>query len=210
MSSLLFTILSSICILCSILVVLSKNPIFSILFLILCFFNVSCILFLFNFEFLPISFIVIYVGAIAVLFLFILMMINLKLAELIENQIHFWPLILCFCVVFIFELVTLFNLKFSFLNIYQTTSAIFLVDFLNNLNTNIYFSNLLFHYSNIKIVAYALFNSYLYCFLLCSFVLFLAMVGAIILTLQKKFITKNQNIYIQISKDYNNTIVHYS
>jgi NADH:ubiquinone oxidoreductase subunit 6 (subunit J) len=210
MSSLLFTLFSGICILSSIFVILSKNPIFSVLFLILCFCNVSCILFLFNFEFLPISFLVIYVGAIAVLFLFIIMMINLKLAELSENQTQFWPLIIFLCCLFVFEMLTLFRLEFPFIQIYDQSSSIFLLDFLTNFNANFNYINSMFYFSNIKMIAYALFNNYLYCFLFSGFVLLLAMVGAIVLTLQKQFVTKTQNVYIQILKDFNNTIVHYS
>jgi NADH:ubiquinone oxidoreductase subunit 6 (subunit J) len=194
----------------AIFMILSKNPIFSILFLILCFCNVSCILFLFNFEFLPISFIVIYVGAIAVLFLFILMMINLKLAELSENQTHLVPLIVFFCIIFVFELLTLFRLEFPLLKIYDYSSSIFFSDYLNNFDIGFNFINIVFYFSNLKMIAYALFNNYLFCFLLSGFVLLLAMVGAIVLTLQKRFITKAQNVYVQILKDYNNTLVHYS
>ena len=210
MSLLLFSIFSGTCIISAIFVILSKNPIFSILFLILCFCNVSCILFLFNFEFLPISFIVIYVGAIAVLFLFIIMMINLKLAELKENQTNFWPIIIFFCAMFLLELIMLFRLEFPFLKIYDQTSYLFLSDCLNNFDTGFGFINLVFYFSNVKMVAYALFNNYLYCFLLSGFVLLLAMVGAIVLTLQKQFISKTQNVYVQILKDYNKTLVHYS
>jgi len=73
------------------------------LFLILSFTNVSCLLFLFNLEFLPISFLVIYVGAIAVLFLFVLMMLNIKLAELQRNISGFLPFALLLGFTFIIE-----------------------------------------------------------------------------------------------------------
>ena len=88
----LFYIISSFSILSSFFVIISKNPIFSVLFLILSFTNVSCLFFLFNFEFLPISFLIVYVGAIAVLFLFVLMMLNIKLAELQESYNNFWAI----------------------------------------------------------------------------------------------------------------------
>ena len=61
----------------SMMVVLSRNPVFSVLFLILSFFNISALLFLLELEFLPIVFLVVYVGAVAVLFLFVLMTLNI-------------------------------------------------------------------------------------------------------------------------------------
>jgi NADH-quinone oxidoreductase subunit J len=80
-----FYLFSGFAVLSAFFVIFSKNPVFSVLFLIFTFTNVSCLLFLFNFEFLPVIFLIVYVGAIAVLFLFVLMMLNIKYAELQEN-----------------------------------------------------------------------------------------------------------------------------
>ena len=88
---LLFFIFATLSITSSIFVIISKNPIFSVLFLVLTFANVSSLLFLFDLEFLPASFIVIYVGAIGVLFLFVLMMLNIKLAELKDSYSNTLP-----------------------------------------------------------------------------------------------------------------------
>ena len=93
----------------SMMVVLSRNPVFSVLFLILSFFNISALLFLLELEFLPIVFLVVYVGAVAVLFLFVLMMLNIKLAELRENTTHYLP-IACFLFFYL-----LFRANFNFL-----------------------------------------------------------------------------------------------
>jgi NADH-quinone oxidoreductase subunit J len=101
----LFYLFAAFSILCSLFVITTKNPVFSILFLVLSFCNVSGLLFLFNFEFLPIAFLVIYVGAIAVLFLFVLMMLNIKLAELKENYFGFLPISIILSFVFIVELL---------------------------------------------------------------------------------------------------------
>jgi NADH:ubiquinone oxidoreductase subunit 6 (subunit J) len=60
----------------------SKNPMYSALFLILAFFNVSCLLFFLELEYLPIFFLIVYVGAIMVLFIFVVMMLNIRLSEL--------------------------------------------------------------------------------------------------------------------------------
>jgi NADH:ubiquinone oxidoreductase subunit 6 (subunit J) len=81
-----------------------------VLFLIFSFFNVAAVLFLFNFEFLPIAFLVIYVGAVAVLFLFVLMMLNIKLAELLETYYNVVPIGVIFGILFVYQL--LFLLRF--------------------------------------------------------------------------------------------------
>jgi len=170
----------------SIFVILSKNPVFSVLFLIFTFTNVACVLFIFNFEFLPISFIVIYVGAIAVLFLFVLIMLNVKLAELSENRSYFLPFAIIFGICFFVELLFLFRFEFIFVKIFHNSFAdVFLSDFLNVFAINASFVNLCRLFSNMQIVAFALFNDYLFCFILSGLVLLLAMVGTIALTLKK-------------------------
>ena len=101
------------------------------------------------------------------------------------------------------------QLEFPFLKIYDNDSCFFLAEHLTNFQVSFNFVNLIFYYSNLKMIAYALFNDFLFCFLLSGFILLLAMIGAIILTLQKQFITKSQNVYVQILKDHNNSLIHY-
>jgi NADH-quinone oxidoreductase subunit J len=205
----LFYIFSAFCLISTVFVIFSKNPVFSILFLIFTFFNVSCILFLFDFEFIPISFIVIYVGAIAVLFLFVLMMLNIKLTELLETSINFFPVILFIAIVFIFELASLMRLEFNLINITDYKTIFFVFDVLQTELLQFPFFDFMFIHSNITTISLALFNDYLYCFILSGFVLLLAMISAITLTLQKRFIAKQQNVYIQILREYNEALVHF-
>ena len=75
----------TILLLSSLFVLISQNPVHSVLFLILAFCNASGILFLFNAEFLGLVFIIIYVGAIAILFLFVVMMLNVKIYSSSNN-----------------------------------------------------------------------------------------------------------------------------
>jgi len=107
-----FCLFSSLALLSAILVIASKNPIYSVLFLILSFCNVSALLFLLNLEFLPITFLVVYVGAIAVLFLFVLMMLNIKLTELKSESSHFLPVACLLGIVFVLELFVMIRLEF--------------------------------------------------------------------------------------------------
>jgi NADH-quinone oxidoreductase subunit J len=206
----LFYTFSSFAILSSLFVIFTKNPVFSILFLIFTFTNVSCVLFLFNFEFLPISFLVIYVGAIAVLFLFVLMMLNIKLAELQETYSTLVPIAFIFSGVLLFELLFLFQIEFTFLNNFNEESTLFLSEFLNMSAYNFDFNNILGVHPNIKTLASAIFSDYLYAFLISAYVLLLAMIAAIVLTIKKSFVSKTQNIYVQVMADFNRTLVHYS
>ena len=86
LTSSVFHVFSSLALISGTMVIASRNPIYSVLFLILTFFNLSCLLFILNIEFLPILFLIVYVGAIAVLFLFVLIMLNIKLSELKEGM----------------------------------------------------------------------------------------------------------------------------
>ena len=82
----LFYLFSTLCILSGIMVIRSKNPVHSVLFLILVFCNASGLLILLGLDFFAMVFLVVYVGAIAVLFLFVVMMLNIKLVEINETD----------------------------------------------------------------------------------------------------------------------------
>jgi NADH-quinone oxidoreductase subunit J len=205
----LFYFFSSLAILASFFVIFTKNPVFATLFLIFTFTNVSSLLFLFNFEFLPISFLIIYVGAIAVLFLFVLMMLNIKLAELQESYITLLPVSLIFSIIFLVNLIFLLRSEFLFLYVPNADAVLFLSDLLSTASQRVNFNSLLGLNSNLKIIALAIYTDYLFAFLISSFVLLLAMVAAIILTIQKSFTSKSQNVYAQIMGDFNKTVVNY-
>jgi NADH:ubiquinone oxidoreductase subunit 6 (subunit J) len=125
-----FCLFSSLALLSAVLVVASKNPVYSVLFLILSFCNVSALLFLLNLEFLPITFLVVYVGAIAVLFLFVLMMLNIKITEMKAENVHFLPVATLLAIVFILEIFVLMRLEFLPLT-FSFVHAPFVSDFAN-------------------------------------------------------------------------------
>ena len=101
--SIVFYILSSGAIISSIMVISARNPIHSILFLVLVFFNVAGLLILVDIEFLAIMFIIIYVGAIGILFLFVVMMLNVKVTELNDSFIRYLPIGGIIGLIFLFE-----------------------------------------------------------------------------------------------------------
>lgn len=100
-------LLSFICILSGISIIITKNPIISVLFLILLFSTVACYLILLGIVFIGISYLLVYVGAVSILFLFILMLINIRVSELTSETYNNKPLatIISFIFVILFSLV---------------------------------------------------------------------------------------------------------
>ena len=203
---LLFYYFASLGIFSSIMIVLTRNPIFSVLFLILTFFNISALLFLLELEFLPIIFLVVYVGAVAILFLFVLMMLNIKIAVLKENTIHYLPVVITLISIFLFELIMVFYFEFTPLR-KQGVHIEFLDELCLNLNSSFEFYAWFCKQSNIFSVGHLLFTTFCYLFILSAFVLLLAMVGAIVLTLQKAFTSKSQKLFKQVLRRYNESIL---
>ena len=89
---LLFYIFSSIAIVSSLMLISARNPVHSVLFLVLVFCNAAGLLILLETEFLAMLFLVVYVGAIAVLFLFVVMMLNVRVTELNQSILRYIPI----------------------------------------------------------------------------------------------------------------------
>lgn len=170
---------------CGLLVFISDNPVHSVLFLILTFCNASAILFLFKVEFLALIFIIIYVGAIAVLFLFVVMMLNVK----VFSVLNFLYLPFIFLGVFILLVQIFFLVEKTFFG-YSTVISYNFENFLDTLN-------------NIDVLGQGLYNYFLICFLLAGLVLLVAMIGAIVLTLNFSSQRKNELVYRQLSRSDN-------
>jgi len=94
-------ILSLLAILCGILVIISKNPIVSVLFLIGLFFSIAGYLMMLGLNFIGFSYLLVYVGAVSILFLFILMLINVRISELLSNTNKSIPLVILIIISFI-------------------------------------------------------------------------------------------------------------
>ena len=184
MTTFLFSIVSIIIITSSLLVIISKNPIHSVLFLILVFFNTS-ILFLFsNAEFLAMVVLIVYIGAVAVLFLFVIMMLDINITKLRQTFLNYLPIGLF--VGFIILLELFYVVSQSKLNFVQTSS----ID--NNISNQIL--------DNTKIIGNILYTDYFLLFQISGIILLVAMIGAIFLTIRKREGIKKQNIYKQILK----------
>jgi len=173
---------------CGYLVSTSLNPVESVLFLILCFCNAAASLFLFNAEFLGLIFIIIYVGAIAVLFLFVIMMLNLKSQKEEDNLLQM------LFVIFVSFLAVLSTFLIG--NIFKTNSFSGLI---SQIDLNFLTDNL----NNIDIFGQILFNYYMSCFLLAGFILLIALVGSIVLTLRFSNTDDGQIVNKQLSRTEN-------
>ena len=184
MTIFLFFIVSIIIITSSLLVILSKNPIHSVLFLILVFFNTS-ILFLFsNAEFLAMILLIVNIGAVAVLFLFVVMMLDINITKQRQTFLNYLPIGLFIGFIILMELI--YVVSQSNLNFVKTNSSYI------NISNQIL--------ENTKIIGNILYTDYFLLFQLSGIILLVAMIGAIYLTLRKRKGIKKQNIYKQILK----------
>lgn len=175
---------------CALMVIISKNPVHSILYLILVFCGSSMLLISIGAEFLGIIFIIVYVGAIAVLFLFVIMMLNIKIMELNENLIPYLPLSLIIFIVI-------------FIQVYAYT------DFIYVSNTTIDYINwalLLNKTQNLALIGELLYTTYFHYFLIVSLILLLAMIGSIVLTLNHTKFALRQKIYEQNIRNWKTTV----
>jgi len=188
-------------------VISSTNPVYGVLSLIVCFFNATTLLLSLGIEFVPVSFIIIYVGAIAVLFVFVLMMLNIKAAELKQNSLMLVPVIVTLGFVFWLQLFVLFNTDFNILttNFFNLS---FFVEFSSSYNISKFLS-WLFLPQNIASLGQMLFGVNSFEFLLTSLILFVAMVSSIALTLDKQFSAKTQKTLFQILTHQSDVIQSY-
>jgi len=207
MDNIFLFILSSLILLNAIMIITNKNPVHSILFLILVFTLTTGLLIALGVEFIAVLFLVVYVGAITVLFLFVVMMLNVKIVELNERFLKYLPIGLFVGIIFFLEIIYLINDNLSQRNL---SLNVFYDNFYSELiknyftSSNNYFEVVSFY--NIEQIANVLYTKYVYLFLLGGIVLLIAMIGAIILTLNQKHENKKQDYYIQTTRNLNESI----
>lgn len=202
-SIIIFYSIAAISILSSLMVVLSRNPVYSILFLVLTFVNVSAMLLFLELEYLPLIFIVVYVGALAVLFLFVMMMLNIRVTDLKEKNLQLMPAALLLSVLFFFQIFFIVRTEFASLN------NIFL-DFCSEytlITSDILFSTTWYDTdSNMRGLGFLIYSEHFYLFILSGYILLLAMLGTIILTMRRYFKGRFQQPNYQIMQDFNSSI----
>ncbi|WP_144095080.1 NADH-quinone oxidoreductase subunit J [Croceicoccus sediminis] len=163
----------------AVLVIMSRNPVHSVLWLILAFFNAAGLMVLVGAEFIAMLLVIVYVGAVAVLFLFVVMMLDIDFAELRAGFVKNFPLGILLAVVLLAELVLGFGayragtLKLGEADGTAATIA---------------------GRSNIESIGALLYGEYLFLFEAAGLVLLVAMIGAIVLTHRERTDTRGQNV----------------
>ena len=183
--SIFFYIFSIIAVFSAIMVTVSRNTVHSVFFLILDFITISCLFIMVGAEFIGMIMLIVYVGAVAVLFLFVVMMLDIKTTIEKSNILQYMPIGLFIGFVFIAELViVLINTKLELSNM-QILS--------NPLNK---FAEL----SNTKAIGSVLYTDYILHFQLAGVILLIAMIGSIVLTLRERSGVKRQSVAEQLSR----------
>lgn len=191
MTYLFFNLWALSCIYSAWRVITSKNPIMSVFWLVLAFTNASLLLILLGVEFLPILFIIVYVGAIAILFLFVVMLLNIKLVEITENSSKYLPIGIIIGFIFLYQILYSFD-EINTINSISNTSSIYYNEILNS--------------TNIELIAEILYTDYALYFLLSGLILLVSMIGAIVLCLYHEESVKRQDLFAQVATDYEKTI----
>ena len=186
--SLFFYFFSFIAIISSVMVISSKNTVHSVFFLILDFISISCLFIMVGAEFLGMIMLIVYVGAVAVLFLFVVMMLNVaqqgkELFENINTYSHL-PIGLIVGLIIFFELIIV-------ISGWKYKPELFSIDSIS-LNQNI---------TNTHSIGNVLYTDYIHLFQLSGMILLVAMIGAIVLTFKKKSGIKRQSYIEQISRE---------
>ena len=177
-----------IAIICGILVIISKNPIVSVLFLIGLFLSISCYLIMLGLNFIGLSYLLVYIGAVSILFLFILMLINVRISELLTDTSNSIPLAIILGISFNYSVNSV--LPYILVNNYNISN----IKVFNSLSNNVGLSHVtsklwdgfLAETSHITSIGNIIYTNYSIWLILTSIILLLAMVGAIIITIKQK------------------------
>jgi NADH-quinone oxidoreductase subunit J len=176
-----FYLFSAILLASAFMVVAARNPVHAVLFLILAFVNAAALFLLLSAEFLAMILIVVYVGAVAVLFLFVVMMLDVDFAELKQGFLQYLPIGALIGVLFLIELIGIASIVVSGSRIAGAPLAINAV------------AQGARNVSNVKAIGAALYTTYVYYFEAAGLILLVAMVGAIVLTLHRREGVKRQS-----------------
>lgn len=178
-----FYILALVTIAAGFLVITAKNPVHSVLYLILAFFSAAGLFVLMGAEFLAMLLVVVYVGAVAVLFLFVVMMLDVDFTKLRQGFANYLPIGGLVGVILLTELVMI-SIAVADRGAAAGNSPM------------VYGPEM----SNIEAIGRVLYTDYVYLFQAAGLVLLVAMIGAIVLTLQHRTYVKRQDIHTQVTR----------
>lgn len=166
--------------------VISRNPVHSVLWLILAFLSAAGLFVLAGAEFVAMLLVIVYVGAVAVLFLFVVMMLDVDFAALKAEMARYLPLALLIGVIILVQLGIVFG-------VWQTSDNVTLAQNLAAIETP--------EVHNTAAIGAVLYDEYLLLFQLSGLILLVAMIGAIVLTLRHRQDVKRQDVLAQIYRD---------
>lgn len=173
---LVFYLLSTVTVLAALMVIVARNPVHSVLFLITTFFTVAELFVLLEAEFLAAILVLVYMGAVAILFLFVVMMLDVDFSEMRRGMIQHLPLGL-------------------------TVGLVVLVEFIMVLTASTPHEKVAPEVNNVAEIGRLLYSRYLYPFELASVILLVALIGAVVLTLRDRGTSvKKQDIAMQLAR----------
>ena len=178
-----FYLFAFVCVASALMVILARNPVHSVLYLILAFVNAAGLFMLAGAEFLAMMLIVVYVGAVAVLFLFVVMMLDVDFTELRQGMLQYRPIGLVVGLIFVAELVMVGAAWVIAPGMPQSIT-----------------SPIPATITNTEALGRVLYTQYVYYFQAAGVVLLIAMIGAIVLTLRHKPNVKRQSISDQVAR----------
>jgi NADH-quinone oxidoreductase subunit J len=183
--ALAFYLFAAVAIAAGVMVISSRNPVHSVLFLILAFFNAAGLFILMGAEFLAMILVIVYVGAVAVLFLFVVMMLDVDFAELRQGFLQYLPVGILIGVLFLIELVLVVGAWAVDPAVLRTPAAT---------------AQSAARLTNTEAIGQVLYTQYFYFFQAAGLVLLVAMIGAIVLTLRERVGVKRQDISRQVAR----------
>jgi NADH-quinone oxidoreductase subunit J len=175
-----FYLFSIMAIASAMLVITLRNPVHSVLFLILCFFNAAGLFVLTGAEFLAMILVVVYVGAVAVLFLFVVMMLDVDFTELRSGMLNYLPVGGVIGLILLVELALLFGTWHAPAGEAVAASGDAM--------------------QNTRALGLVLYTKYVYFFETAGLILLVAMIGAIVLTLRHRTGIRRQNVADQVAR----------
>ena len=191
--SIFFYFFSLVAIVSAIMVTVSKNTVHSVFFLILDFISISCLFIMIGAEFLGMIMLIVYVGAVAVLFLFVVMMLNVAQQKnqwfSARNSSQHIPIGIIISAIIFFELIIVIG-GWKFKPDIVTSMSL-------NIDQNV---------SNTHSIGYVLYTDYIHIFQLSGMILLVAMIGAIVLTFRQRAGVKRQSYFSQISRERSEAI----
>jgi NADH-quinone oxidoreductase subunit J len=179
--SVLFFVFAGVLIAAALGVILARNPVYSALLLVLCFFTSAVIWLLLDAEFLGIVLVLVYVGAVMVLFLFVVMMLDINIEELRKGLASYWPMAVAVAGFVVFAMINIIVVKHLGGMSLRAAPA------------------LAADYSNTRVLGTALFTRFAYPAQIAATILLVASIAAIVLTLRRRRGGKPQNIGAQVA-----------